>query len=72
MGLLTSFGRFWYDFIVGDDWKIAAATVLALSVLWMLMTTTSLGDIALSTIGGALLVAAFSISLIIDVRTSSR
>jgi hypothetical protein len=72
MGLLKSFGRFWYDFIVGDDWKIAAATVLALSVLWLLMLTTSLTDIALSTIGGALLVAAFSISLIIDVRTSRR
>lgn len=72
MGLLKSFGWFWYDFIVGDDWKIAAATVLALSVLWMLLLTTALGDIALSTIGGALLVAAFSISLVIDVRTSSR
>ena len=72
MGLLKSFGRFWYDFIVGDDWKIAAATVLVLSVLWLLMLTTSLTDIALSTIGGALLVAAFSISLIIDVRTSRR
>ena len=72
MGLLRSFGQFWYDFIVGDDWKIAAATVLALAVLCTLMLTTSLGDLALSTIGGALLIAAFSISLILDVRSAGR
>ena len=27
---LVAFGRFWYDFIVGDDWVIAAGVVLAL------------------------------------------
>lgn len=25
MKWLGQFGRFWYDFIVGDDWTIAAA-----------------------------------------------
>jgi hypothetical protein len=25
---LRQFGRFWYDFIVGDDWRIAASVVL--------------------------------------------
>lgn len=29
MSFLRRFGRFWYDFIVGDDWRIAAS-VLAL------------------------------------------
>jgi hypothetical protein len=27
---LVGFGRFWYEFIVGDDWTIAAAIVAAL------------------------------------------
>ena len=27
---LRSFGAFWYDFIVGDDWRGAAAVALAL------------------------------------------
>jgi hypothetical protein len=27
---LAAFGRFWYRFIVGDDWTIAAAVALAL------------------------------------------
>jgi hypothetical protein len=29
---LSNFGRFWYDFIVGDDWTIAAAVVVLLAV----------------------------------------
>jgi len=27
---LRSFGAFWYDFIVGDDWRGAVAVALAL------------------------------------------
>ena len=30
IGLLKGFGRFWYDFLIGDDWKIAAAVLLVL------------------------------------------
>jgi hypothetical protein len=26
------FGRFWYRFIVGDDWTVAAAVILGLAV----------------------------------------
>jgi hypothetical protein len=29
---IKAFGRFWYDFIVGDDWRVAVAVVLALAV----------------------------------------
>ena len=29
---LRSFGLFWWDFIVGDDWQIAAGTALALAI----------------------------------------
>jgi hypothetical protein len=32
MSSLMNFLRFWYDFIVGDDWIIAAGVVLALVV----------------------------------------
>jgi hypothetical protein len=27
---LRAFGRFWWDFVVGDDWRVAAGVVLAL------------------------------------------
>jgi hypothetical protein len=31
MRFLRSFVHFWYDFIVGDDWTVAAGVVLALA-----------------------------------------
>ena len=32
MSRLKQFGAFWYDFIVGDDWRRALAAVAALGV----------------------------------------
>ena len=29
---LRSFGTFWWDFIAGDDWRVAAGVVAALAV----------------------------------------
>jgi hypothetical protein len=29
---LMSFGLFWWDFVVGDDWRIAAGVVAALAL----------------------------------------
>jgi uncharacterized membrane protein len=31
-GALTRFGLFWYDFVIGDDWQIAAGVVLLLVI----------------------------------------
>ena len=31
MHALARFGRFWYDFIVGDDWTIAVAVAIAVA-----------------------------------------
>jgi len=32
IGKLRAFGAFWYDFVVGDDWRVAVAVVVALAV----------------------------------------
>ena len=32
MRYLRAIGAFWYDFIIGDDWTIAAAVVIALAI----------------------------------------
>ena len=29
---LRAFGAFWYDFLVGDDWRIAIVVAVALAV----------------------------------------
>ncbi|HEV7526631.1 MAG TPA: hypothetical protein VGP92_16810 [Acidimicrobiia bacterium] len=31
MRWIVNFGRFWYDFIVGDDWTIAVGVVIAVA-----------------------------------------
>jgi hypothetical protein len=35
---LKGFGRFWYGFIIGDDWTVAATVAVALVVTWLLHT----------------------------------
>jgi hydrogenase/urease accessory protein HupE len=29
---VVSFGRFWWDFVVGDDWRAAALVIVAIGV----------------------------------------
>ena len=36
MKYLRSFGRFWWDFIVGDDWRVAAGLAVAFALTWLL------------------------------------
>jgi bacteriorhodopsin len=33
---LKSFGAFWYDFVIGDDWHVAAIVVVALGLTALL------------------------------------
>ena len=68
MKFLKSFGQFWYDFIIGDDWKIAVAVVTALALLLGALKLDLFGDNGLALLGGALIVIAFATSLAIDVR----
>ncbi len=37
MRALKSFGAFWYDFVIGDDWQVAALVVAALAVTALLV-----------------------------------
>ena len=68
MTVIKGIGRFWYDFIVGDDWKIAAAVVTALAIGAVLAAATATGAAWLPPLVGALVVVAFTVSLVVDVR----
>ena len=35
MKWLKQFGKFWYDFIVGDDWRIAVGVVVTTSAVYV-------------------------------------
>lgn len=37
MSHIRSFVRFWWDFVVGDDWRVAAGVVLALGLTRLLV-----------------------------------
>ena len=36
MRFVRSFGAFWWNFIVGDDWLVAAGLAIALGLTWLL------------------------------------
>jgi hypothetical protein len=36
---LVGFGRFWYHFIIGDDWTVAAALAVGLALTALLTRT---------------------------------
>jgi hypothetical protein len=68
MKFIKGFGQFWYEFIIGDDWKIAAAVVIGLAISVAGLKAKILGDGGLAVAAAALIVVLFSLSLIIDVR----
>ncbi|HLX88637.1 MAG TPA: hypothetical protein VKR22_09320 [Acidimicrobiales bacterium] len=58
MQALRRFGRFWYDFVVGDDWRVALGVIAALALtygisrssapVWWLLPLSVLALLALS------------------------
>jgi hypothetical protein len=39
MSRVRAFGLFWWDFVVGDDWRAAAGVLLAISLTAALVAT---------------------------------
>ena len=37
MRFLRAFARFWWDFVVGDDWRVALGLAVALAATWLLV-----------------------------------
>jgi hypothetical protein len=62
MSRLVAFGRFLWDFVIGDDWRIAVAVAAALGVTalvadsavaaWWILPVTVLGVLGLSVVRG--------------------
>jgi hypothetical protein len=65
MRILAAFFRFWYAFIIGDDWKIAAAVVSVLLAGALALLTTGDFDLLppLLAVG---IGAAFTVAVLID------
>ncbi len=39
LGRLRALGAFWYDFVIGDDWRVAVGVVVALAATYALSHT---------------------------------
>jgi hypothetical protein len=62
MSYVRAFGRFWLDFIVGDDWRIAAGVVVVLALGGMLVATGAGDEVTPCVAVGVAAVLAFSLS----------
>lgn len=68
MGVLKGIAEFLYDFIIGDDWKIAAMVALVAAFgAAMVIAGASRAEWLAPTLG-VLILAGFSTTMAIDVR----
>ncbi len=59
---IMSFARFWYDFVIGDDWRIAAG-VLAVLVAAALAVAAGVPSSAVAVLAGCLFLLVFSVAV---------
>ena len=72
MRFVIGFGRFWWDFIIGDDWKIAAGIAAVLTAAALLVAETDLSDTAISLLAGVGIVIVVSLSLVGGALSAAR
>jgi len=64
MRYLKGFGRFWFDFVVGEDWRIAAGVVGALGAGGLALRAGLFSDSLLTVLIAAAIVAVALISVV--------
>lgn len=69
MKFLKACARFWCDFMIGDDYKIAVSVAGALFITVAARRLFALGEPSTVAIGALLLIAGFSINLFVDARS---
>lgn len=72
MNIAKGFFRFWWDFVIGDDWKIAAAVASILVIGALVASSVATGASWLAPIVGVAVLLAFIVSLVVDVRLSAK
>jgi hypothetical protein len=68
MRYVRGFGRFWFDFIVGDDWRIALGVVLVLGLGALLVAIDVVGTNVLMPLLAAAIVAVVAASIVVGAR----
>ena len=70
MKFLKAFGLFWYDFVIGDDWKIAVYVVVSLAIVAALAVNDVLNDRAIVILGAVQTMIFFAVGVRLDARRS--
>lgn len=68
MHFVRGFLRFWYDFVIGDDWRIALGVVLVLVAGAVLVATGAVSDGVLVSLVGAGIVGVVTASIVAGAR----
>ncbi len=68
MRFARGFVRFWYDFLVGEDWRIALGVVLVLATGALLVRTGALGSGLLMPLLAAAIVGVVSVTIAAGAR----
>jgi hypothetical protein len=68
MRFVRGFGRFWFDFVVGDDWRIALGVVLVLGFGALLVATDAVVAEVLMPLLAAAIVAVVAASIVVGAR----
>ncbi len=64
MRFVSGFFRFWYDFVIGDDWRIAAGVAAVLAAGAVLVSIDALSETVLVVLVGAALVGVVVASVV--------
>ena len=72
MRYVRAFGRFWYDFVIGDDWRIAAGVAAVLGVGALLVRLDVLDDTVLMLLVGGALVGVVVASVLVGGISAAR
>jgi hypothetical protein len=65
---VRGFGRFWFDVVVGDDWRIALGVVLVLGLGALLVAIDVAGTNVLMPLLAAAIVAVVAASIVLGAR----
>jgi hypothetical protein len=68
MRYVKGFGKFWYDFIVGEDWRIAAGVATTLAAGAVLASADAVGDSVLVVLVAAAIVLVVVASVLASAR----
>jgi hypothetical protein len=68
MRIVRAFFRFWWDFIIGDDWRIALGVTLVLAVGALLVASDAVSHAVLAPLVALGVVGVATVSIVVGAR----